>query len=606
MRKFFNNSKRNERRTVRRISTVRSFSAAPSDKTVSKVRGKLLFAAISLGFIALMGRALYHQGFNHDFLRNEGEKRYEAQIPLQAERGRITDRNGEFLATSVPASSIWVSPEQVLEASPEKLAALAQAISMPLAELKTKIEANKTKSFLFLKRQVSIDVSDAVRKLKIAGVNIDPESKRFYPQGALMSHVVGFTNIEDTGIEGLEKQYNAKLKGEDGSRVVIRNRLGEVIEDVNSSDSIPAQNGDNLQLTIDTRVQLIAAKALEKAIQTHKAESGGAVVIDTLTGEVLAMVSLPNYDPNNRSDRRGEALRNRVITDTFEPGSIIKPLVVALALDSGAVTKNTKFATGSGSWQYQGATITDVSKRNGTLNVAGILRRSSNIGMAMISERLRSQQMWTVFNALGFGQAPSMGFPGSAPGRLRPWERWRPIEKATMSYGYGLSVSLLQIAHAYTTLARDGDLISLSLTKNNTQPTSVQVYSPSVAKDVRAMLEGAAGAEGSKIQAKVNGYRIAGKSGTARQIVNGQYSRSLYRGSFVALAPVSKPRIVVAVTVDKPKQGGYYGTVIAGPVIAEIIEHTLKHMGVPPDAPVTPSTVEANNTKKPATRRTQG
>ena len=606
MRQFFNNSRRNERRTIRRISTVRSYDAAPSDMTVSKRRGKLLFFAISAGFVALMGRALYHQGFNDDFLRNEGEKRYEANIPLQAERGRIMDRNGEFLATSVPASSIWVSPDEVLQASPEKLAELAKILSMPIAELSTKIEANKSKSFLFLKRQVPIDVSDAVRKLRISGVNIDPESKRFYPQGALMSHVVGFTSIEDIGIEGLEKQYNERLKGANGSRVVIRNRLGEVIEDVNSSDSIPAQHGENIQLTIDTRVQLIAARALEKTIKTHKAESGGAVVIDTLTGEILAMVSLPNYDPNNRKDRRGEALRNRAITDTFEPGSIIKPLVAALALDSGAITKNTKFATGSGSWQYQGATITDVSKRNGTLDVAGVLRRSSNIGMAMMAERMRSQQMWTVFNALGFGQAPNMGFPGAAPGRLRPWERWRPIEKATMSYGYGLSVSLIQIAHAYTSLARDGDMISLSLTKNGARPTSVQVFSPTVAKDVRVMLEAAAGAEGSKIQAKVNGYRIAGKSGTARQIVNGQYSRNLYRGSFVALAPVSKPRIVVAVTVDKPKEGGYYGTVIAGPVIAEIIEQTLKHMGVPPDAPVTPSTIEANNTNKPGSRRTQG
>lgn len=606
MRQFFNNSRRNEKRTIRRISTVRSYEAASADMTVSKQRSKFLFFALSACFVALMGRALYHQGFNHDFLRNEGEKRYEANIPLQAERGRIMDRNGEFLATSVPASSIWVSPDEVLEASPEKIKELAQVLSMPITELTTKIEANKNKNFLFLKRQVPIDVSDAVRKLRISGVNIDPESKRFYPQGALMSHVVGFTSIEDIGIEGLEKQYNERLKGANGSRVVIRNRLGEVIEDVNSSDSIPAQNGENIQLTIDTRVQLIAARALEKTIKAHKAESGGAVVIDTLTGEILAMVSLPNYDPNNRQDRRGEALRNRAITDTFEPGSIIKPLVAALALDSGAITKNTKFATGSGSWQYQGATITDVSKRNGTLDVAGVLRRSSNIGMAMMADRMRSQQMWTVFNALGFGQAPNMGFPGAAPGRLRPWERWRPIEKATMSYGYGLSVSLIQIAHAYTSLARDGDMISLTLAKNGARPTSVQVFSPGVAKDVRVMLEAAAGAEGSKIQAKVNGYRIAGKSGTARQIVNGQYSRNLYRGSFVALAPVSKPRIVVAVTVDKPKEGGYYGTIIAGPVAAEIIEQTLKHMGVPPDAPVVPSTIEAKSTNKPGSRRTQG
>lgn len=604
MRKWFNNSKA---QTPRRTGNIIQSYETGGEKTSSKVRSSFLYALLLFGFGAVGAQALYHQAFNSDFLRKEGDNRYEARIPLHAERGRIIDRNGEFLATSVPASSVWAVPDQLLRASVEQRTALANELGETLKSLDTKLNANKNKTFLFLKRQIALDVSDRIRALRIKGINVDAESRRHYPQGSLMSHIVGFTNIENNGIEGLEKQYNKILQGADGSRVVIRNRLGEVIEDVASSDSLPAKHGDSIHLTIDSRVQFIAKNALEKAIKNHDAESGGVVVIDSTNGEILAMVSMPTYDPNNNKDRKGGALRNRVITDIFEPGSIIKPLVAALALDAGVITKDTKFATGNGVWQYQGSRITDVSTRNGTLDVAGVLRRSSNIGMAMMSERLRSQQMWTVFNALGFGQTPTLGFPGAAAGRVRPWKTWKLIEKATMSYGYGLSVSLLQIAQAYTTIARDGDMISLSLVRNNNRPTSIQVFSPNVARDVRAMVEGSAGPEGAKIQALVNGYRIGGKSGTARGIVNGRYTMNAYRGSFVALAPISKPRIVVAVTIDKPKKGGYYGTVVSGPVVAEVIEQTLKYLGVPPDAPVQESknkAVEANNQQ--TTKRIQG
>lgn len=601
--------KKSERTTVRRQGNIiRSYETA-GEKASSRTRANWLFLGLLACFVAVGGQALYHQVFNSDFLRKEGDVRYEARIPLHAERGRIVDRNGEILATSVPASSIWTVPDQLLKASVDKRNALAALLGESLKELDTKLIANKNRSFLFLKHQVDLAVSDKVKALKIKGVNIDSESRRSYPQGDLTSHIVGFTNIENEGIEGLEKQYNDILEGDDGSRVVIRNRLGAVIEDVASSDSLPAQHGDNLQLTIDGRIQYIAKSALEKAIQTHEAESGGAVVIDVTNGEILAMVSMPTYDPNDRSSRKGSALRNRVITDTFEPGSIMKPLVASLALDAGVITEKTKFPTGNGVWFYQGARITDVSHRNGTLDVAGILRRSSNIGMAMISERLRAEQMWAVFNALGFGKAPNIGFPGAATGRVRPWKTWRLIEKATMAYGYGVSVSLLQIAQAYTALARDGDMISLSLVKNHNRPTSIQVYSPHIAQDVRAMLEDAAGAEGSKVQAKVNGYRIGGKSGTARGLVNGQYSKNAYRGSFVGIAPISKPRLVVAVTLNKPQKAGYYGSVVSGPVVAEIIEQTLKYLAVPPDAPLQEDkrpALEASNKQASTKGQTQG
>ncbi|WGQ18982.1 penicillin-binding protein 2 [Taylorella equigenitalis] len=592
--KLFSKKNGHNRRASHNV--VRSYDVCRGKKTLFN-RTNILFIFMVGGFAIVGGRALYQQTWNNDFLRQEGDSRYEARFPLKAERGRITDRNGEFLATSVPASSIWVVPEQLLVAPAEKISELTKALNLNEKELIAKLNKHKNRHFLFLRRQVDLQVSEAVRTLKIKGVNIDSESKRYYPQGSLMAHVVGFTNIEDNGIEGLERQFNKKLEGQDGSRVVIRNRLGEVIEDVNSTDSLPAKHGENIDLTIDTRVQYIAATALQKAIKKHNAESGAAIVADIDTGEILAMISIPTYDPNDKKARKGSALRNRVVTDIFEPGSIIKPFVVGLALDAKVATKKTIFPTGNGTWKYHGATITDVSKRNGNLDLTGLLRRSSNIGMAMLSDKLNAEQMWTVFTALGFGQSPSISFPGVSSGRVRPWKTWKPIEKATMSYGYGLSVSLVQIAQAYTAFARDGDMVPLSLIKNSNNKHSVQVYSPQVARDVRHMLEEASGSQGTKIQSQVNGYRIGGKSGTARQIVKGRYSTDLHRGSYVSIAPISNPKIVVAVTIDKPKKEGYYGTVTAGPVNVEITENTLRYLGIPPDAIL--NNLEAKKNKSP-------
>ena len=579
----------------------RHFSSPVLHVQIPRWRARVLFVLISLGFLAVIGKALYIQIMSTEFLQAEGEKRFERTLQLPATRGLITDRNGEFLATSTPAVAVWSIPEETSKASAQQLGALAKLLDMPLKDLQERLK-NLDKTFVYLKRQIPTDIGKQIKELGVPGIHSLPESKRSYPQGPVTAHVVGFTNIEDRGIEGIELQMNDSLQGKPGLRRVLRDRIGRIIEDVQEVE--PATDGADVMLTIDGHIQLLTAQALEKAMKKHDAESAGAVVIDTLNGEILAMVSVPSYDPNEQSERKGPALRNRVITDTFEPGSIIKPLVAALALDAGVITKNTLFNTGTGSYRYQGATITDVSSRNGTLNVSGILRRSSNIGMTMIAERLRSEQMWTVFNALGFGQVPNTGFPGAASGRVRPWERWKLIEKATMSYGYGLSVSLLQIAKAFTTLARDGDMISLSLIKNDKKPTSIQIYKPQTARDVRAMLEESAGPEGNKIQAMVNGYRIGGKSGTARQIVNGRYSRSDYRGSFVAVAPISKPRVVVAVTVNRPKKGGYYGTLTAGPVAAEIIEGTLKYLTVQPDLPVEPA-LEAKNPNT-TSRRNRG
>ena len=369
----------------------------------------------------------------------------------------------------------------------------------------------------------------------------------------------------------------------------MKDRMGRNIDDVREPDS--AEDGRDIKLSIDTRIQFQVYRALQEAMVVNKAKGVAAVVIDVQTGEILALGNMPTYDPNRRESFRSGTMRNQALTDTFEPGSIMKPFSVGLALELKRITPTTQFNTGNGKFAYQGSTITDV-KPYGTLDPAGILLKSSNIGMTLISEKLESREMWARFHALGFGQVPQITFPSPVAGRLRPWERWRLIEKATMSYGYGMSVSLLQMARAYTVFARDGDMVGLSLVKRDAPAVTTQVYPPDVAKKIRLMLEAAAGPDGAKA-AQVQAYRVAGKSGTARKIVDGKYSQSRYRGSFVGFAPVSNPRIVVAVTVDEPSSGVYYGGRVAAPVFAQIVSSTLRIMGVEPDAPFASGVVAA-------------
>ncbi|NYT62449.1 penicillin-binding protein 2 [Alcaligenaceae bacterium] len=564
------------------MKRVRFYNSPVLNVQMPLWRSRLVLILLMLGFIALAAKALYLQGLSTEFLQQQGERRYERTLVLPATRGKIFDRSGSVvMASSVPARAIWVIPEDTRAATDSQLAELGKLLGMPLKDIKSRL-ADEEKNFVYIKRQVSVDVAEQIRKMKVPGFHQQMEMRRFYPEGNVAAHVVGFTNIEDQGIEGVELAFNAELSGKPGSRRVIKDRLGRVVEDVQTI--VPPVNGQDLSLSIDSGMQFDTYMALKKAMEDNKAKAAAGIVLDARTGEILALVNLPTYNPNDRDDRKGPVLRNRALTDTFEPGSIMKPFTAALALDIQRITTSTLFETGGGQYRYQGSTISDVS-RNGTLNVAGILRRSSNIGMTMISEKLSSQEMWTKFTELGFGRAPQANFPGVASGRLRPWERWRPIERATMAYGYGLSVSLLQIAHAYTAFARNGDMVSLTLLKREGKPTSVQVYTPKVAGEVRAMLEAAAGPDGAKL-AQVQGYRVAGKSGTARKIVGGKYSTSLYRSSFVGFAPVSNPRIVVAVTLDEPHAGAYYGGRVAAPIFASVVASSLRRLGVQPDAPI--------------------
>lgn len=544
-------------------------------------RSKLVLVFIMLSFVALIARALHLQGLTTDFLQAQGERRYLQELSLPPIRGKIFDRSGKVvLASSLLVKAVWANPKNTARATDEQLKEVGQLLDLSLEDVKRSI-ANGGREFAYLRRQVELDLAEQVLALKVPGISTKDEVRRSYPEGETVSQIVGITDIDGKGSEGLELAFNDELAGQAGSRKVLRDRLGHVLEDV--TEVTPPIHGKDIYLSLDAGMQYDVYSALQKAMKENNAAAASAVVVDVQTGEILALVNLPTFNPTQRDTIKADHTRNRALTDTFEPGSSMKPFTVALALDLKRIGLNTKFNTGNGQYAYKGHTITDVS-RNGMLDAEGILRRSSNIGMTMISEMLASEEMWQTFTTLGFGRAPQIGFPGAVSGRLRPWDRWRPIERATMAYGYGMSVSLMQMAQAYTVFARDGDMVSLSLLKRDTQPTSIQVYRPEVAQAVRKMLETAAGPDGAKL-AQVQGYRVAGKSGTARKIIDGRYSKSRYRSSFVGFAPASNPRIVVAVSIDEPK-GHYYGGRVAAPVFSDIVASSLRRLDIEPDEPV--------------------
>ncbi|MBX6317593.1 penicillin-binding protein 2 [Pigmentiphaga sp.] len=542
-------------------------------------RSRFVLFLLFAGFAVLVLRALYLQGLSNEFLQKQGESRYARTLVLPASRGKITDRNGVVVASSIPARAVWAIPEDV-KAPPAKLAELAKLLDTPLRDLQRKL-ANEDKTFVYLKRQVPVEIAEKVAALGIDGIHQQRETLRYYPEGEVLGHVLGFTNVEDRGQEGIELAYNAQLAGRPGSRRVIKDRLGRVVEDVQAVRA-PA-NGHDLTLSIDTRVQYLVFSQLQEAVERHKAKGGAAIVVDTRTGEILALANLPTYNPNQRETLTGPRLRNRALTDTFEPGSTIKPFSIALALDLGRVQPNTVVDTGNGRMNFYGRTISD-THGYGKLDVAGVVQKSSNIGTTLISQRLESKEMWEKYTELGLGQVPKLDFPGAVAGRLRPYEKWKPIEKATMSYGYGLSVSLVQLAQAYTVFARDGDTVPLTFLKTDRPAPGTRVFSPKTARTMRQMLEAVVGPGGTAAQAQVMGYRVAGKTGTARKIVNGVYVTK-YVASFAGFAPVSNPRIVVAVMIDEPSAGSIYGGAVAGPVFSKITGGTLRILGVEPDAP---------------------
>ncbi|MDY7540349.1 penicillin-binding protein 2 [Undibacterium sp. RTI2.1] len=544
-------------------------------------RSRLVLFFLFIAFLALMARALWLQGMTTEFLQKQGASRYTRTLELPATRGRITDRSGQVLASSVPVKAVWAIPDDVLEAPKEKLLQLAGLLEMTEAELRKKLDSDR--QFVYLKRQVDADIAEKIVALGISGIETRKEYKRFYPEGEVMAHVVGFTNVEDIGQEGIELASERNLAGKTGNRRVIKDRLGRIVEDIEAIRE--PHDGKDLTLSIDSKIQYIAYTHLKEAIEKHKAKAGGAVVLDARTGEVLALVNLPSYNPNDRSVLTGAQLRNRVMTDTFEPGSTMKPFTIALALETGRVTPETQIQTAPGTMTIGGRTIGDAHKE-GILSVAQVIQKSSNIGTAKIALQMPPREMWELFTTVGFGQQPKFGFPGAVAGRLRNFKTWRPIEQATMSYGHGVSVSLIQIARAYMIFARNGDIIPLTFQRSEVLPVAHRVISEKTAQQVRLMMESVTEPGGTATQARIAGYRVAGKTGTAYKIEGGHYVKK-YVADFVGFAPVSNPRVIVAVMVDEPTAGGHFGGTVAAPVFAAITANVLRSMNVSPDSNVT-------------------
>ena len=549
-------------------------------------RSKFIVASLALGFAVLAGRAAWVQVISNDFFRKQGEVRFARTLELPANRGRILDRNGLLLATSVPSPSIWAIPEDV-ERDVPRLRQLAKLLEMTPAELDKKL-ADEDKTFVWLKRQVDEPVAQQIAALGIKGIYQRKEYKRQYPEGEAAAHVVGFTNVEDLGQEGVELTFNKELAGRAGSRRVIKDRLGRIVEDV--GEQVPPVDGRDLQLSIDSKVQFFAYQKLRDAVAEHKAMAGSVVVLDVQTGEVLALANYPSYSPSKRTNLTGAQLRNRALTDSFEPGSTMKPFIAALALDKGLVRPETPIQTAPGRITIGGSTIGDAHP-HGVLTVNEVIQKSSNVGTVKLAMQMQPREMWELYSEVGFGQKPQVPFPGAVSGRLRPYKTWRPIEQATMSYGYGLSASLFQLARAYSVFARDGELVPVTMLKSSDPAAGMKVFDPKNAAAVRHMLHLAAGPGGTAQKAQTMGYSVGGKTGTARKQEGKGYAAKKYRGWFVGLAPVDKPRIVVAVMIDEPTAGKYYGGEVAAPVFSATVQQTLRVLGVQPDMNVKPQIV---------------
>ncbi len=567
----------------------RSVQLSSSPLLASKTpvwRSKFIVAAIALGFTGLVARAAYVQVFANDFFIRQGEVRFARTLTLPANRGRVLDRNGMLLASSVPAPSIWANPED-MERDPAKLRELARLLEMTPAELDKKLKDDE-KTFVWLRRQLDEPVAKQVLALGIKGVYDIKEYKRLYPEGEAAAHIVGFTNVEDQGQEGVELVFQKQLSGKSGARRVIKDRLGRVVEDV--GETVPPVDGEDLQLSIDSKVQFFAYQKLRDAVVENKAKAGSVVVLDAQSGEILALANYPSYSPDKRVNLSGEQLRNRALTDTFEPGSTMKPFAVGLALEKGLVKPDTPIQTAPGRITITGSTITDAHP-HGMLTVSEVIQKSSNVGTVKMAMQIPPREMWEMYAQVGFGQKPQLPFPGVVSGRLRPYKTWRPIEQATMSYGYGISASLFQVARAYTAFARDGEVVPATLMKTDHQVAGSRVISVETAKSMRKMLQMAAGPGGTGPKAQTMGYSVGGKSGTAHKQEGKGYASKKYRGSFVGMAPIEAPRIIVAVMIDEPSNGRYFGGDVAAPVFSQTVQQTLRLMGVQPDMAVKPQIV---------------
>lgn len=543
------------------------------------LRGRVMLVVCALGLcsVSLIGRAAYVQLVNRDFYQRQGNERFVRNIEIPTSRGMITDRNGEPVAVSSPVESIWCDPQELLKA-PDRLPELARALDEPLDTLTSRVSQRAEKEFYYLKRRINPDEARKILAHGVPGVYSKREYRRFYPQGEAMAHVLGFTNIDDRGQEGVELAFDDWLRGSPGAKKVIRDNRGRIVENVDLVRQ--AQPGKDLTLSIDRRIQYLAYRELRNALISNGASSGSAVVLEVATGEVLAMVNLPTFNPNAASLGKPDAHRNRAVTDLFEPGSTAKPLTVAAGLENGVITPATLFDTNPG-WMPNGRYRTTDTHNYGVLDTTGVIRKSSNVGAAKIASRLDNRQFYDFFRKMGYGRSTRSGFPGEAAGLFPAPEQWSGTSKQTMSYGYGLAVTPLQVAHAYATLANGGRAIQPTFVKGERNEPK-QVLDPAIAAEVMKMMQTVTEPGGTATQAAILGYHVAGKTGTSRKASAGGYSRK-YLSFFAGVVPVDNPRFAMAVVVNDPINGSYYGGLVAGPVFHNVMEGALRLMDVPPD-----------------------
>jgi len=545
------------------------------------VRRRFLLGVMLLGMLVLSGRAIFLQVIDKQFLQQQGDIRHVGVVSVSAYRGKILDRNNEPLAISTPVESVWVNPQHFKEGEQVQFKQLARLLKVPNKKVSSLLKVGTKKRFAYLKRRINPALAEKIKAFQLSGVYFQREFKRYYPAGAVSAHVVGFTNVDDIGQEGIERGYEQSLKGISGKKRVIRDGRRRVIKDKDFENIQDPVAGQDLVLSIDQRIQYLAFKALQTGVLEHKAFSASLVVLDAKNGEILAAVNQPAFNPNSRKGLKASSVRNRAMLDVFEPGSTVKPFVVAAALDGGYVNENIQIET-HGFYRVGRDLVKDVHNY-GTLDLMHVLKKSSNVAVSKIALRMPKEYFWNSYNQLGYGVSANAGFPGEASGSLLDYQRWHDFEHATLSYGYGVSTSVLQLARSYTALADDGILHSVSLLKREQDFDEKRVYSAKTAIKVREMLEHVVKKGGTATQARVEGYRVAGKTGTVKKAIAGGYADNRYLAVFVGLAPASNPRFVIAVMVDEPTAGKYYGGQVAAPIFSKVMAGALKVYGVAPD-----------------------
>lgn len=547
-----------------------------------KGRGVFLFVIFFIACGSLVSRAFYLQVMHHEFFTEKADARHVRTVKISSHRGQITDRNGELIAVSTPVDSIWVNPQTIKDAAVD-YAALSKALGRSEEWLSRRISQNTSKEFIYLRRHMRPDLAQQIKDMNIPGLYLERDYRRYYPAGEVTSHILGFTSIDDIGQEGLELAYDHRLQGKPGSKQVLRDRLGRSIEDLALIKE--PHPGETLETSIDLRLQYLAYRELKTAVQKFEATSGSLVVLDVHTGEVLAMVNQPSFNPNNRSDSPISHYRNRAVTDLFEPGSGVKPLIASAAIESNGYSEHTIVDTSPGYFKIGARTIKDKHDL-GKINLSTVISRSSNVGIAKVALEIEPQKMWNVLSGFGLGQLTYSNFPGESAGLLNHYSNWRPTSQASMAYGYGLSVTPLQMAQAYAVIGNDGIRTPVSFLKRSNQEAALlgeRIISSDTARQAINMMERVVNPGGTAPQAQIEGYRVAGKTGTAWKFIDGTYSQERYRGSFVGLAPASNPEVAVVVMIDDPRGDKYYGGDVAAPVFSNTLAGALRLLNIKPD-----------------------